>query len=155
MRGRRAGFTFLEMLMVMIVIGLLAGLAVLKYVDLRHRARAAQAAADLESVRLAAYGAWYENGTWPPEVGPGVVPPGLAAYLVKNFTFAKPEYTLDWENFVPPGGGSSSGMQVGIVVTASNPRLQQALLQSLGNKLPFVNVGGTLTFVIVGPDGRS
>jgi prepilin-type N-terminal cleavage/methylation domain-containing protein len=155
MTGRRAGFTFLEMLMVMIVIGLLAGLAVLKYVDLRHRARAAQAVADLESVRLAAYGAWYENGTWPPEVGPGIVPPGLAGYLVKNFTFAKPEYTLDWENFVPPGGGPSPGMQLGIVVTASNPRLQRALLQTLGNKLPFVNVGGTVTFVIVGPDGKS
>jgi prepilin-type N-terminal cleavage/methylation domain-containing protein len=155
MRGRRAGFTFLEMLMVMIVIGLLAGMAVLKYIDLRHRARAAQATADLQVVRLAAYGAWYENGTWPPEVGPGIVPPGLAAYLPINFTFAKPEYTLDWENFVPPSGGTSSGMQLGIVVTSSDPRLQRALLQTLGDKLPFINVGGTLTFVIVGPDGNS
>jgi len=155
MRGRRAGFTILELMMVMIVIGLLAGMAILKYVDLRHRARAVQASADLQSVRLAAYGAWYENGTWPPEVGPGIVPPGLAPYLAQNFTFARPEYTLDWENFVPPGGGSSSGMQLGIVVTSPNPRLQKALLQTLGNSLPFINVGGTLTFVIVGPDGKS
>ena len=46
-------------------------------------------------------------------------------------------------------------MQVGVVVTAADPRLQAALVQTLGNKLPFINVGGTLTFVIVGPDGKS
>ena len=56
-RGRgRDGFTLIELLMVMIVLGVLAGLASLKYIDLRHRARAAQVAADLEAVRLAAYG---------------------------------------------------------------------------------------------------
>jgi prepilin-type N-terminal cleavage/methylation domain-containing protein len=154
-RGRRSGFTIIELLTVMIVMGLLAGMAVLRYIDLRHRARAAEAAADLEAVRLAAYGAWYENGTWPAEAGPGVVPAALAPYLPANFRFEKPEYTLDWENFVPPGGGPSGGMQLGVVVTASNPRLQNALAQTLGNKGPFLNVGGTLTFIIVGADGKS
>lgn len=154
-RGRRSGFTLIELLTVMIVIGLLAGMAILRYIDLRHRARAAEAAADLEAVRLAAYGAWYENGTWPGEVGPGIVPPGLVQYLPASFRFDKSEYTLDWENFVPPGGGPSGGMQLGVVVTASDPRLQRALAQTLGNKGPFVNVGGTLTFIIVGADGKS
>jgi hypothetical protein len=106
-------------------------------------------------VRLAGYNAFYETGAWPDDASAGVVPPTLTPYLAKNFSFTKPEYTLDWENFVPPGGGPSGGMQVGIVVTASDPRLQLALAQSLGNKLPFISVGGTLTFVIVGPDGRS
>ena len=140
---------------VMIVIGILAGMALLRYIDLRHRARTVAAAADLRAIRLAAYGAWYENGTWPADAGPGVVPPGLVPYLPGNFSFAKPDYTLDWENFVPPGGGPSGGMQLGVVVTSSDPRLQKALAQALGNKGPFVNVGGTLTFIIVGPDGKS
>jgi len=152
---RRAGFTLIELLVVMIVMGVLAGLGILKYIELRHRALAAAAAADLEAVRLAGYNAFYETGAWPDDAGAGVVPPALTPYLAKNFSFIKPEYTLDWENFVPPGGGPSGGMQVGIVVTASDPRLQLALAQSLGNKLPFISVGGTLTFVIVGPDGRS
>jgi prepilin-type N-terminal cleavage/methylation domain-containing protein len=155
MMRRRAGFTLLELLMVMIVIGLLAGMAILKYIELRHRARTAAVAADLQVVRLAGYGAFYETGTWPADASDGVVPAGLKPYLATNFSFAKPDYTLDWENFVPPGGGPSGGMQVGIVINASDPRLQQALVQALGNKLPFVNVGGTLTFVIVGPDGKS
>jgi prepilin-type N-terminal cleavage/methylation domain-containing protein len=152
---RRAGFTFVELMTVLIVLGLLASLAILKYIDLTHRARAAQAAGDLEAVRIAAYGAWYETGKWPAEVGPGITPPGLAQYLPAGFTFNRHEYTLDWENFVPPNGGPSAGMQVGVVVSSSEPRLQRALENALGNKLPFTDVGGELTFIIVGPDGNN
>ena len=155
MSRRRRGFTIIELMTVMIVIGLLAGIAVLKYIDLRHRARAVAVAADLESVRLAAYGAWYEHNTWPSEAGPGQVPADLVPYLPGNLSFANAEYTLDWENFAPPGGGPSGGMQIGVVVTAATPRLQKALVQILGNKMAFVTAGGTLTFIIVGPDGKS
>jgi prepilin-type N-terminal cleavage/methylation domain-containing protein len=155
MTRARKGFTFIELLVVMIVIGILAGIALLKYIDLRHRARAAAVAADLETVRLAGYGAWYEHNEWPGEAGPGQVPPVLVSYLPTNFSFDRGEYTLDWENLAPPGGGPSAGMQIGIVVTTASPRLRQALAQSLGNKLPFTVVGETLTFVIVGPDGQS
>lgn len=152
---RPAGFTLVELLTVMIVLGLLASIALLKYIDLRHRARAAEAANDLHSIRLAAYSAMYETGTWPEEAGPGVVPPALVPYLPKSFTFDKPEYRLDWENFVPPGGGPSSGMQLGVVVTSSDPRVERAIQQVLGNQLPFISEGNTLTFVIIGPDGKS
>jgi prepilin-type N-terminal cleavage/methylation domain-containing protein len=150
---RRAGFTIVELLTVMIVIGLLAGIAVLKYVDLRHRARAAAVAGDLHAVRIAAYGAMYETGSWPAEAGAGNVPAGLAPYLPSNFSFVKPEYTLDWENFVPPGGGSAMPFQVGVVITSTDPKLQHTLEQILGTKLPFISQGSTLTFVIAGPDG--
>jgi prepilin-type N-terminal cleavage/methylation domain-containing protein len=152
---RRAGFTFVELMTVIIVLGLLASLAILKYIDLTHRARTAQAAGDLEAVRIAAYGAWYETGKWPAEVGAGVVPPELVQYLPRGFTFQRNDYTLDWENFAPPNGGPTAGMQVGVVVTTNNVRLEHALENALGNKLPFVDVGGVLTFIIVGPDGNS
>ncbi|MGN6391907.1 MAG: type II secretion system protein [Gemmatimonadales bacterium] len=155
MRRRRSGFTFVELLTVLIVMGLLAGLAILKYIDLTHRAHAAQAAGDLEAVRIAAYGAWYETGKWPPEVGAGIIPPGLAPYLPNGFTFQRSTYTLDWENFAPPDGGPSAGMQVGVVVSSTDPRMQHALENTFGNKLPFTDVGGTLTFIIVGPDGNN
>ena len=154
MSRARRGFTFIELLVVMIVIGLLSGLGLLKYMDLKHRAMSAQAVADLEAIRLAGYSAWYETGTWPNEAGPGIVPAGLAPYLSSSFSFAKPEYTLDWENFVPPGGGPSGGMQLGVVLTSSNSRLTAVLAQNLGNKAPFFVIGGNLTYVIVGPDGR-
>ncbi len=153
MRGRR-GFTFIEILVVVVVMSILSSLAVLKYIDLKHRALSASATADLQAVRLAAYSSWYELGIWPGDAGAGVVPAGLTPYLPNGFAFSKAEYTLDWENLVPANGGPSGGMQLGVVVSSTNPRLVWALQSTLGSKAPFFMVGGTLTFVIVGPDGR-
>jgi prepilin-type N-terminal cleavage/methylation domain-containing protein len=151
---RRRGFTFIELLVVVIVMSILTGLAILKYIDLKHRALSASATADLQAVRVAAYSAWYEHSAWPGDAGAGTVPPALAPYLPAGFTFSKPEYTLDWDNFVPPGGGPSGGMQLGVVVSSSNARLMKTLQNNLGSKGPFFVLGGTLTFVIMGPDGR-
>jgi prepilin-type N-terminal cleavage/methylation domain-containing protein len=151
---RRRGFTFIEVLVVVVVLSVLATLAVLKYIDLKHRALSASATADLQAVRLAAYSAWYEQGTWPGESGAGTVPPNLTQYLPVGFTFSKPEYTLDWDNFVPPSGGPTGSMQLGVVVTSTNARLMKALQHNLGSKGPFFVLGNTLTFVIIGPDGR-
>jgi prepilin-type N-terminal cleavage/methylation domain-containing protein len=151
---RRRGFTFIEVLVVLLVMSILATLGILKYIDLKHRAMSSSATADLQAVRLAAYSAWYEHSTWPADVGAGTVPPGLVPYLPVGFSFDKPEYTLDWDNFVPPGGGPTGSMQLGVVVSSSNARLMKALQNNLGSKGPFFVVGGTLTFVIIGPDGR-
>jgi prepilin-type N-terminal cleavage/methylation domain-containing protein len=152
--SRRRGFTFVEILVVVLVLSILTGLAVLKYIDLRHRALSASATADLQAVRLAAYSAWYEHGAWPAEVGAGSMPPGLKEYLPSGFSFSRPQYTLDWDNFVPPSGGPTGGMQLGVVVSTSNARLMKALRDNLGSKAPFFVVAGTLTYVIIGPDGR-
>ena len=154
MSRRRRGFTFIELLVVVIVMGVLSSLALLKWIDLKHRALSASATADLQAVRLAAYSAWYEHGVWPAESGAGTIPVGLVPYLPSGFAFERPEYTLDWDNFVPANGGPTGTMQLGVVVSSSNARLMRALQTNLGNKAPFLVVGGTLTFVIVGPDGR-
>ena len=152
--SRRRGFTFIEVLVVMIVLSILATLAILKYIDLKHRALSASATGDLQAVRLAAYSSWYEHSTWPGEASAGTVPATLVQYLPAGFTFSKPEYTLDWDNFVPPNGGPSGSMQLGVVVSSGNARLMKALQDNLGSKAPFVVVGNTLTFIIIGPDGR-
>ena len=151
---RRRGFTFIEVLVVVVVLSILAGIAVLKYIDLKHRALSASATADLQAVPLSAYSAWYEHGMWPGESGTGTVPPTLTPYLPVGFTFSRPEYTLDWDNFVPPSGGPTGSMQLGVVVTTPNARLMKALQDNLGSKAPFFVLGNTLTFVIIGPDGR-
>jgi len=153
-RGRR-GFTFIELLVVCAVMGILASLAVLKYMDLRYRALSAQVVGDLEAIRLAAYTGYYETGSWAAETGPGVMPTQLVPYMSKSFAFTKPEYTLDWENLVPPGGGASGSMQVGVVVDASNARLAKTLALHMGTRAPFFVTGNTVTYVLVGPDGRS
>ena len=155
MTRNRRGFTFIELLIVVAVLAILAGLGMLKYIDLRHRALSAQVIGDLEAIRLAAYTGFYETGTWAPDAGAGIKPVALDSYLSRSFSFSKPDYTLDWENFVPPGGGPSGGMQIGVVVSAKNPRLARTLAQNLGDKTPFVVSGTTVTYVIVGADGRT
>jgi prepilin-type N-terminal cleavage/methylation domain-containing protein len=144
---RRGGFTFIEVLVVMIVLGVLASIALLKYIDLRHRALSSAAAADLVTIRLAAYSQWYEHGEWAGEVQAGLTPPTLTPYLPGGFSFEKPEYTLDWENL----GGPTP---IAVVLTTTNDRLMKALQSTLGTKAPFIVTGESLTFVIVGPDGK-
>ena len=73
MRGRR-GFTFIELLIVVLVLSILAGIGILKYIDLRHRALSAQVVGDVEAIRLAAYTRYYETGAWAPDAGAGVKP---------------------------------------------------------------------------------
>jgi len=155
MRGGRRGFTFVELLTVVLVISILAGIGILKYLDLRHRALSAQVVADLEAIRLAAYTQYYETGAWAPDAGAGVKPPELEPYMSQNFSFTKPEYTLDWENFAPATPGPTGGLQIAVVVAASSPRLAQSLALHLGTRTPFVVTGSTITYVLVGPDGRS
>jgi prepilin-type N-terminal cleavage/methylation domain-containing protein len=150
MSSDRRGFTLIELLTVIIVMGVLAGIAVTRYIDIKRRALSTHLASDLNSVRLAAYGAMYSIGDWPPEQPAGVVPPEMQSQLGTGFKFKQPEYTLDWENL----GGSGGGMQVGVTVTSDDPALMQAVSRTLGNKGPFIMVGNQLTFVIIGPDGQ-
>lgn len=155
MRGRR-GFTFIEMLTVMVVMGILATLAILRYIDLRDRATASGMASELNGIRLAAYNYWADHDQWPAEAAPGVVPTGLEPYLPRNFSFARPRYTIDWENFVPADGSASGGngvMQVGLTVTSSSTSLIHALVLSAAGGAPFFVVGNTLTYVILEPNG--
>lgn len=145
----RRGFTFIEMLIVMIVMGILAAIALLKYIDLRNHATAAAIARDVESIRLGAYNHWADHETFPAEAGAGVVPPAMTSYLPLNFTFARSQHTYDWDNF---GGGG--GYQVGLTVTVSEPRLQTLVLRSFEGRFPFFRHGNAVTYIIVGPDGK-
>lgn len=153
---RRGGFTFIEILMVLVIIGILASLGILRYIDLRDKAIAAGMSTELNGIRLAAYNYWAEHETWPDDAAPGVTPPELVPYLPGGFQFTRSGFTMDWENFSPPAGtqGPDDGtMQVGLTITSSSPKLTAALARAATAGSPFVVVGTTLTYVIVGPNG--
>jgi prepilin-type N-terminal cleavage/methylation domain-containing protein len=150
----RRGFTIIELLTVMIVIGILAGLAILRYIDLRQHAEVASIVRDLNNVRLGAYNYWADKNAFPPDAAPGVMPAGMEPYMRNGFRFDNANYTLDWENFQGPGGSSSGGgMQVGIVVTAPSSHLMSLLARRTGGSLPYFVSGSSVTFILVGPDG--
>jgi len=153
-RSRR-GFTLIELMIVMLVIAILAGMMVMRYIELKHRALTAQATADMENVRMAAFTKFYDTGQWPSPQGPGVVPPELVPYLGAGFSFNRPDYKLEFENFVPVGGGSTPTYQVAIRFTSSNQNLVNTMIQVVGHRSPYIVLGNDIAVILVGPDGQT
>jgi len=135
---------------VIVVLGVLSLLGVLKYIDMRRTAMAAQVAAEFTTIRLAAYN--YEadhSNQFPPDAGPGLAPPELATYLPSGFSFTRAMYTLDWEN-IPSG----DPYQVGVRLQTTDPRMMNALVQTLGSRAPYSVVGNTMTYVLIDRHGN-
>jgi prepilin-type N-terminal cleavage/methylation domain-containing protein len=154
-RRNRRGFTFVELMVVVVVIAILAGMMVMRYIELTHRALTAQITSDMENVRLAAFTKFYDTGQWPSAPGPGVVPPELVPYLGTGFSFTRKDYTLEFENFVPPGGGTSATYQVAIRFSSTNQNLVNTMIQVVETRSPYILLGSDVAVVLVGPDGQT
>lgn len=150
MRGRR-GWTMIELLTVLVILGILAGIMVRKYIDLRRTAVAAKIASEFVTVRLAAYN--YEadhQNEWPSDKGPGIIPPEMIPYLPTGFTFDNPMYQLDWDNRLP----SLDPYGLAVSMTTTDATLMNAVVQNLGNKAPYYVAGNQLTFILIDKDGN-
>jgi prepilin-type N-terminal cleavage/methylation domain-containing protein len=146
----RGGFTIVELIMVLVILGLLAGLGMLKYIDLKATARTAALAGDVRSVELAVLNYHAEFETWPAEAGAGLVPTGLASFLPGglNASFDRQFYMLDYQN-IDLGGTSL----IGVAVTSSDPRQLAKFISTFSGRGPFYLYGGALTYVISAPVG--
>ena len=151
----RRGFTIVELMVVLLVLSILASMMVMRYNDLRRRALTAQATSDMENIRLAAYSQFYDTGQWPSAAAPGVVPPELVPYLGAGFPFRRKEYTLEFENFVPPGGGSSATYQVAIRFSSPDQALVNTMVRVVGQRSPYIVLGSDVAVVLVGPGGQT
>lgn len=150
-RGRgRGGFTLVEMLVSVAIVGILAGLAIPNMKTVLLRARATQLAGDMEVVRTATLNFNGDKHSWPAEAGPGVVPPELVGYLPADYSFDRDGYQLDFENWSLPGGlpgDPSTKTLIGVSVVVTDPQLGNALVELLGSAIVF-SVGNTHTVVI-------
>jgi hypothetical protein len=135
----------------MLVLGILASIGLLKYIDLRNSAIAAQISQELRAVQIAAFNYYADTETWPAESGAGAVPPGLGPLLPGQLaaSFDMGKYMLDYENFGP----GATQIVIGVAVTTSDPKLFAKLVQYLGNQSPFFVAGNRLTYLIAGPGG--
>jgi prepilin-type N-terminal cleavage/methylation domain-containing protein len=147
----RRGWTMIELLIAMVVLGLLAAISVLKYIDLSRTAYAAKITGEFITVRLAAYN--YEadhNNSWPSDQEAGVVPPEMIPYLPNQFSFVTPTYELDWDNRSP----SRNPYQLAISVRTTDARLMNSLRQTLGTRAPYFFSGRRLTYILVDSYGN-
>ena len=91
----RVGFTILELLVTLIVMGTLAGIAVPNFRAAVYRADAAKIVTDMNLVRVAVFELREEIGGLPRRARWGSVPPQLVPYLDNvSFTYKDLEYRL-------------------------------------------------------------
>jgi prepilin-type N-terminal cleavage/methylation domain-containing protein len=151
MKARRAGFTLVELLVVVLILSILVRIALPSYRQITLRASAAAIMGDISVVRHAAFNYFADHGHWPPDVNRGVTPPGLVPYLPDGFTFRGEGYNLDWDNWtLPDGTPKHSGVKVlvGISVATTNPALGEAFLAVLGGAAAHT-LGEHYTYVIL------
>lgn len=127
MTGNRRGFSLIELLVVLLIIGTLAGIAIPNLQRALLRARAVDAMSDLNVVRVALENYRADENTWPPDQNRGTIPPGLDAYLPGGFDFNREDWILDYENFASGAG------YVGVSVRTSDQDLGLMLFDLLGN----------------------
>ncbi|MDI1250814.1 MAG: prepilin-type N-terminal cleavage/methylation domain-containing protein [Lacunisphaera sp.] len=87
---RIQAFTLVEIMIVVVIIGLLAAMAIPAFQRSRLRSQAARLTNDFRQIDSAFQRYLLENGTAPAAAGLGVVPTGMTGYLPTAFTSTSP-----------------------------------------------------------------
>ena len=154
MKRRRRGFTLIEIMMVVVIIGILARVALPKYQQVRTRARAAAMISELNVIRGAAYMSFENTGVWPAETGTGKVPAAMMTALPNGFSFT-PEtgVSYDWRLAGMSGGNPSkatASATMGMGISATDLVLRAEIQRQLKLQ-PTLVTGGIVYWLVWGP----
>jgi len=131
----RAGFSLAELAVVVMIVGILAGVAIPNLVSARYRAEAAHIVSDVHTIQLAAYGYLGDNGKFPPSAGYGSVPPQLAPYLPDGYEFSYHNVQYAWWSFnfsSPSNWWGTRNLGIVIVYYPTRGDLADALKSQMG-----------------------
>jgi hypothetical protein len=140
-----------EVVTVAVVMGTLVRMAIPNFHDVLLKARAAEVLGDYEAIRVAVLNYHAEHHQWPDDAYTGQIPSGLEGFLPDGYTFDRPGYRMDWENWVLPDGlprHPDTGVLVGISVVTDDRELGVAIMDLMGNGVPAYNLGTKYTFVV-------
>ena len=146
---RRGGFSLIELLMAVSIVGILAGLAIPNLRNMTWRARATEVAADVDVVRVSTNQFNADESAWLAEVVQGVVPPGLAPYLPEGYSFQRDGYEMDYDRISPVNvpGDLGTTQLIAVTVVIDTDELSNTVIELLGGSIVW-SVGRSHTFII-------
>ena len=138
-RGRR-GWTMIELLMVLTIMGILVNLAVPALRLIRRRAEAAHVIGDIRAIQIAAHSHHADRGIFPPTEGFGVVPPTMVPMLPDGFEFRYGTTVYRWHLFGLPDGLPAFPGQttlLAVEVQTAEPELAAAIRSLYKGRMTF------------------
>lgn len=155
--ARRAGFTLLEMVVVLVVLAVLAAIGVVRSGDMARRSQYASTYAGMQAIAKSADMYKAEFGVFPPNAANGVAPTELALYLRPETWATKPAIggSWDWNSPTGPNFGTDWS-KVGPNIAVHNapkrsrdyPAMDKAFDDNNVNTGPLQNVSTSLCYLL-------